>query len=340
MTNYIGLDAHSTTSTLVTINEAGKIINRCKVDTTERNLLNYIRSQKGKTKLVVEESGISQWVYVLLNREVDEFVVCHPGYIGKRQGPKNDIQDATHLANELRCGHITPIFHEQTSSKVIVFGGLGVGGAINTGGIYTPTIGDTAAPLITSISPRYLNPAGSETVTINGENFVNGATVDIGGSACTSVTYVSSAQLTCTSPVHAAGTVELKITNPDAQIASNGGGLHYTTTWTATTTTAEPGIRYLHTAVWSGSRMLIFGGYDSNSVNTGGSYDPIGDSWSELSTTDAPSIRHNHTAVWSGTRMLIFGGNGGSNLNTGGSYDPAGDSWTAISTTDAPSTRS
>ena len=114
MSIYIGLDAHSTTSTLVSLNEAGKVISRCQVDTTEKNILGFVRSQKGKTKLVVEESSISQWIYALLNREVDELVVCHPGYIGKRQGPKNDLQDAIHLANELHCGHVTPVFHEQS----------------------------------------------------------------------------------------------------------------------------------------------------------------------------------------------------------------------------------
>ena len=114
MAIYIGLDAHSATSTLVSLDEAGKILNRCRVDTTEKNLLGFVRNQKGKTKLVVEESSISQWVYALLHQEVDELIVCNPGYLGKKKGPKNDLQDATHLANELRCGHVTPVFHEQS----------------------------------------------------------------------------------------------------------------------------------------------------------------------------------------------------------------------------------
>lgn len=114
MAIYIGLDAHSATSTLVSLDEGGKILNRCRVDTSEKNLLNFVRNQNGKTKLVVEESNISQWVYALLKNEVGELVVCHPGYLGKKQGPKNDLRDAIHLANELRCGHVTPVFHEQS----------------------------------------------------------------------------------------------------------------------------------------------------------------------------------------------------------------------------------
>lgn len=114
MAIYIGLDAHSSTSTLVSMNEAGKIINRSHVDTTEKNLLSFVRSHKGPRKLVVEESNLSQWTFALLSPEVDELVVCNPGYLGKKQGPKNDMADAIHLANELRCGHVVPVFHEQS----------------------------------------------------------------------------------------------------------------------------------------------------------------------------------------------------------------------------------
>ena len=62
----------------------------------------------------MEETNLAQWVYALLHREVDELVVCNPGYLGKKLGPKNDLADATPLANELRCGHVVPVFHEQS----------------------------------------------------------------------------------------------------------------------------------------------------------------------------------------------------------------------------------
>jgi hypothetical protein len=35
MSIYIGLDAHSTTSTLVSLNEAGKVVSRCQVFVTQ-----------------------------------------------------------------------------------------------------------------------------------------------------------------------------------------------------------------------------------------------------------------------------------------------------------------
>src|SRR6516165_291305 len=47
-------------------------------------------------------------------------------------------------------------------------------------------------------------------------------------------------------------------------------------TWTATSTTNAPSARTLHTAVWTGSEMIVWGGTDGqgNFLNTGGRYDP------------------------------------------------------------------
>jgi transposase len=114
MATYIGLDGHSKTSTFVTVNESGKVLNQSQVVTCERDLLAYVRGQKGTKKLIFEESHLSQWFFALFSGEVDDLTVCHPGYLGKKQGPKDDLRDATHLANELRCGHVIPVYHDQS----------------------------------------------------------------------------------------------------------------------------------------------------------------------------------------------------------------------------------
>jgi hypothetical protein len=73
-------------------------------------------------------------------------------------------------------------------------------------------------------------------------------------------------------------------------------------TWTATTTTNAPARREQHTAIWTGSEMIVWGGFSPpNSVNTGGRYDPTTDFWTPISTSNAPSSRYSHTAVWSGS---------------------------------------
>ena len=111
--------------------------------------------------------------------------------------------------------------------------------------------------------------------------------------------------------------------------------------WTATTMSGAPARRYRHTAVWTGSEMIVWGGLgvlDTN-LNTGGRYNPSTDSWTATSTTNAPDGRWLHTAVWTGSEMIVWGGFNGSYLNTGGRYNPGTDSWTATSTTNAPTVR-
>jgi N-acetylneuraminic acid mutarotase len=114
--------------------------------------------------------------------------------------------------------------------------------------------------------------------------------------------------------------------------------------WTATaTTTGVPTARYAHTAVWTGSKMIVWGGFDNATTyfNTGGQYDPVGNSWAATTTTSAPAGRDNHTAVWTGSKMVVWGGFDGVTpvLNTGGRYDPSGDSWLATNTVNAPTAR-
>jgi N-acetylneuraminic acid mutarotase len=118
-----------------------------------------------------------------------------------------------------------------------------------------------------------------------------------------------------------------------------------TDTWTATSTTNAPIARWLHTAVWTGTEMIVWGGYDGNGnngfSNTGGRYNPTSDSWTATSTTNVPAGRAHHTAVWTGTEMIVWGGYNCciARLNTGGRYDPNTDSWTASSTINAPEAR-
>ncbi len=123
----------------------------------------------------------------------------------------------------------------------------------------------------------------------------------------------------------------------------NTGGRYEPTTdrWTRTSTGPNvPDARAGHSTVWTGTRMIVWGGSSHNSFfNTGGLYDPSTDTWRTMSTqVNAPEKRAYQTAVWTGTRMVIWGGYGGlvgtSHVffNTGGCYDPSADTWTSTST--------
>ncbi len=102
-----------------------------------------------------------------------------------------------------------------------------------------------------------------------------------------------------------------------------------------------PESRFDHSAIWTGSEMIVWGGFGGAYLNTGSRYDPLTDSWSSTSTVGAPDPRFDHTAVWTGSRMIVWGGSDGSgDLDTGASYDPSTDSWSGLATNKAPSARS
>src|SRR5205807_1010828 len=132
----------------------------------------------------------------------------------------------------------------------------------------------------------------------------------------------------------------------DAGTAYNTGGRYNpsTDTWVAVSMTNAPAGRHFHTAVWTGSEMIVWGGQDANltDLNSGGRYNPDTDSWTPISTDNAPQARHSQTAVWTGSEMIIWGGcfgNGCSPLNTGGRYNPSTNTWIATTTINAPSAR-
>ena len=87
----------------------------------------------------------------------------------------------------------------------------------------------SASLAISSVSPNSGATAGGTVVTIAGSNFASGATVSFGGTAATSVSFQNSNQLTATTPAHAAGSVNVVVTNPDGTSATLTGGFTFGT---------------------------------------------------------------------------------------------------------------
>ena len=75
--------------------------------------------------MTFEESTLSQWLYVNLKDEVDKLVVCDPAAINKKPGAKTDKIDAIELADLLRVGRLSPVFHtadERMELRTLVSG--------------------------------------------------------------------------------------------------------------------------------------------------------------------------------------------------------------------------
>lgn len=182
--------------------------------------------------------------------------------------------------------------------EMLVWGGELTSGdcTVNTGGRYDP-VADRWAPITTAGAPasRRFHTAiwtGAEMIVWGGETCNSGPTRNDGGRY-----------------------------NPT------------TDTWTSMSVIGAPSGRYWHSAVWTGTEMIVWGGdQDSPGVvpaNTGGRYDPATDTWRPMSTAGAPSARFQHTAVWTGTKMIVWGGTDSS--ASGAQYDPQTDTWSAMS---------
>jgi N-acetylneuraminic acid mutarotase len=191
-----------------------------------------------------------------------------------------------------------------TGSEMIIWGGASNGGLLDTGGRYTPA---TDTWIFTNSSGAPTGRSGHTAVWTGNEMIVWGGEDQNGPF-----------------PLNTGGKY-----NPGAD------------SWTPTSTTNAPEGRIGHTAVSTGTQMIVWGGNNLfNDLNTGGRYNPDSDSWTATSTTNAPEGRQSHTAVWTGNAMVIWAGNGQfGDLNTGGRYDPNTDSWTPTTLNNVPGAR-
>jgi len=76
-----------------------------------------------------------------------------------------------------------------------------------------------SGPTISSLSPNQGPGSGGTAVTITGTGFASGGSLGVtfGGNAATSVSVVNSTTITCTTPAHASGVVDIALTNGDGQ---------------------------------------------------------------------------------------------------------------------------
>jgi len=121
-----------------------------------------------------------------------------------------------------------------------------------------------------------------------------------------------------------------------------GDGARYdpaTDTWWPISAAGAPSARYGHSAVWTGTEMVVWGGAGSSGFSADGArYNPFTDTWVPVTSAGAPSARYGHAAVWTGSRMVVWGDENGS-TNTGGLYDPSTDGWTSTDALCAPAGR-
>jgi Putative metal-binding motif len=235
-----------------------------------------------------------------------------------------------------------------TGSEMIIWGGYDGSAYFNTGGRYSPStntwIGTSTGANLPSV--RYDHTAvwtGTEMIIWGG---YNGASLDTGGRyrpSMDSWTATSTGTNVPTTRYYQSAVwtgIEMIIVGgihyDGAYTFVNSGGRYNPSSdsWMPTSLgTSVPAARAIDTAVWTGSEMIVWGGYDGSTfLNSGGRYNPTTDTWNATSMgTNVPSTRYRHTAVWTGAEMIVWGGYNNVNTNTGGRYNPFTDTWIVTS---------
>jgi len=100
--------------------------------------------------------------------------------------------------------------------------------------------GGGTSPLVSSLSPTSGSTAGGTAVTITGANFASGATVTFGGVAASGVSVANSSTITATTPAHAAGSVDVTVTNPGSSSGTLNSGFTYVNPTAPAVTSVTP----------------------------------------------------------------------------------------------------
>ena len=119
------------------------------------------------------------------------------------------------------------------------------------------------------------------------------------------------------------------------QFATGVDTIRYSDTWSDLPLASAPANRYQHTAVWTGSQMIVWGGIGfAGTLNTGARFDAASNVWTQITLTAAPTPRYRHTAVWTGSDMIVWG-----DTPDAGRYNPVTDIWAPVTATGAPNAR-
>jgi len=206
-------------------------------------------------------------------------------------------------APEARTQHVAV----WADSKMIVWGGRTASGATATGGVYDPASNTWTATSMTD-APSARFDAGAVWDDTGKRMIVWGGRPAVAGPALNTGAVYDPAK-------NVWETIALKADTPTA--------------------------RWGHTALWTGTKMLVWGGTDGTTVAANGglltSVTPATPTWDYI----PPLLGHRsgYAAAWTGTNFFVWGGLGNDDgvtvtdapLGSGASYEPGLMAWTPLS---------
>ena len=117
---YIGMDVHKEAISIAVLNSSGKLVMECIIETKASTILQFFQGLSGSLHVTFEEGTWAAWLYDLLKPHVTNLVVCNPRKNTLlKQGSKSDRIDARKLAELLRNGSLSAVYHGENGLRML-----------------------------------------------------------------------------------------------------------------------------------------------------------------------------------------------------------------------------
>jgi acid phosphatase len=156
---------------------------------------------------------------------------------------------------------VTPA-HNSGLVNVVVINPDGQNGASANAYTYATA---TQAPTVSGVTPSSGTTAGGTQVSITGTGFASGATVTFGGVPASNLIVNNSTTITATTPAHAAGGVDVTVTNTDGQSGSKVNAYTYVSSGETVLLADDFNDASLNTSKWLANNL--FSGFTDSSVS-------------------------------------------------------------------------
>ena len=117
---YIGLDVHQATISATVLDSTGKLVMESILETKAATILQFIHGLRGSLHVTFEEGTCAAWLHDLLKPHVTQVLVCDPRKNALlKSGNKNDRIDARKLADLLRTGLLSAVYHGENGLRAL-----------------------------------------------------------------------------------------------------------------------------------------------------------------------------------------------------------------------------
>lgn len=115
---YVGLDVHKASVCIAVLNAEGKLVMESVVETSAATILDFLKGLHGQVEVTFEEGTHAAWLPDVLKKSKAQVIVCDPRKNRLlSDGNKSDKVDARKLAQLLRAGLLSAVYHGQHGTR-------------------------------------------------------------------------------------------------------------------------------------------------------------------------------------------------------------------------------